>query len=342
MYSELTAVLNLCPENPVPPSRSLRDKIFRAPPLAFSHNFNMKSTSALRLALAFFFATFFISTVRAGHPFIAADSYANRVSVISSNGAVEWSFNCKHPQDCWRLANGNYLFCHEGGALEMTPDKKIAWEYRAGTNTQIHACQPLPDGRVLVVENGPCRILELDRAGKIAKEIKLTPPPANVSLHDQFRGTRKTLGGHYLVSRKGEHRVEELDGEGKSLRSISVPGDVHETVLLPDGHLLIACGDGHKIIELDANEKIVWSVDENEIPGHTLRLAAGLQRLPNGNTVICNYLGHGHLGEQAHVFELTPDKKVVWEVTDQKNFKVINQIQLLDVPGDPARGGILR
>ena len=59
MYSELTAVLNLCPENPVPPSRSLRDKIFRAPPLAFSHNFNMKSTSALRLALAFFFCDVF-------------------------------------------------------------------------------------------------------------------------------------------------------------------------------------------------------------------------------------------------------------------------------------------
>ena len=302
----------------------------------------MKPTTAQRLALAFVSATFFVSAVHAGHPFIAADSYGNHVSMVSSNGVVEWSFGCKHPQDCWQLANGNYLFCHEGGALEMTPDKKIAWEYKAGTNTQIHACQPLPDGRVLVVENGPCRILELDRAGKIAKEIKLTPPPSNVTMHDQFRGTRKTLGGHYLVSRKGEHRVEELDGDGKTLRLILVPGDVHETVLLPDGHLLIACGEGHKVIELDANEKVVWSVEENEIPGHTLRLVSGLQRLPNGNTVICNYLGHGHLGEQAHVFEITKDKKVVWEVNDHANFKVINQIQLLDVPGDMTKGEILR
>jgi hypothetical protein len=302
----------------------------------------MKPASLLRLALAFVSATFFVSTVRAGHPFIAADSYGNRVSVVSSNGVVEWSFDCKHPQDCWRLANGNYLFCHEGGALEMTPDKKIAWEYKAGTNTQIHACQPLPDGRVLVVENGPCRILELDRAGKIAKEIKLTPPPPNVKLHDQFRGTRKTVNGHYLVSRKGEHRVDELDGDGKTLYSIPVPGDVHETVLLPNGHLLIACGEGHKVIELDTDRKVVWSLDENELPRHTLRLVSGLQRLPNGDTVICNYLGHGHLGEQAHVFEVTPDKKVVWEVNDHTNFKVINQIQLLDVPGDPAKGEILR
>lgn len=276
------------------------------------------------------------------HPFICADSYGNKVSVVAADGHVEWSFNCQHPQDCWRLANGNYLFCHERGALEMTPEKETVWEYKAGTNTQIHACQPLPNGRVLVVENGPCRILEIDRAGKIAKEIKLIPPPPTVSLHDQFRGTRKTLNGHYLVSRKGEHRIEELDGEGETLRTISVPGDVHATVLLPNNHLLIACGEGHKVIELDADEKIVWSVEEKEIPGHTLRLVSGIQRLPNGNTVICNYLGHGHLREQAHVFELTPDKKVVWENADHKNFKVINQIQMLNVPGDASKGEVLR
>jgi hypothetical protein len=32
----------------------------------------------------------------------------------------------------------------------------------------------------------------------------------------------------------------------------------------------------------------------------------------------------------------------VWEFSDHEQFKVINQIQLLDVPGDPARGEILR
>ena len=280
--------------------------------------------------------------IQAAHPFICADSYGNKVQVVAADGTIEWEFSCIHPQDCWRLPDGNYLFCYASGAREMTPDKKTVWEYKAGTNTEIHACQPLPDGRVLVVENGPCRILEIDRAGNIAKQIKLTPPPPTVKIHDQFRGTRKLINGHYLVSRKGEHRVEELDGDGKTLRSIPIPGDVHETVALPNGHLLIACGEGHKVIEIDANEKIVWQLDENELPGHPLRLVSGLQRLPNGNTVICNYLGHGHLGEQAHVFELTPDKKIVWEVNDHEHFKVINQIQLLDVPGDATKWEILR
>jgi Mal s 1 allergenic protein-like len=281
-------------------------------------------------------------SARAGHPFICADSAAGKVCVVSAEGNIEWEYKCNHPQDCWRLANGNYLFCHSGGALETTPDKKTAWEYKAGTNTEVHACQPLPDGRVLLVECGPSRLIELDREGKVAKEIKLPPPPSNVGRHDQFRGVRKTKDGHYLICRKGEHEVQELDGDGKVLRQIKVPGDVHEVVQLPGGNLLITCGDGHKVIELDANDKVVWELNENDLPGHTLRLMAGFQRLPNGNTVFCNWLGHGHLGEQAQVFELTPDKKIVWEFADHTHFKAINQIQLLDVPGDVTKGEILR
>lgn len=279
---------------------------------------------------------------RAAHPFICTDSYAGKVCVVSADGKVEWEYACKHPQDCWRLPNGNYLFCHAAGALEMTPDKKIAWEYKAPDKTEIHACQPLPGGLVLVVECGTSRLVEVDRAGRIAKEIKLLPPPATVSLHDQYRGVRKTAAGHYLVCRKGEHQVEELDATGKSVRRINVPGDVHEVVLLPDRHLLVTCGDGHKVIELDADEKIVWELNENDLPGHPLRLMAGCQRLPNGNTVFCNYLGHGHLGEQPHVIEITRDKKIVWEFADNSNFKVVNQIQLLDIPGDVTKGEVFR
>jgi hypothetical protein len=161
-------------------------------------------------------------------------------------------------------------------------------------------------------------------------------------MHDQYRGTRKTKDGHYVVCFKGEHKVVELDGDGKVLREIKAPGDVHEVVQLPDGHLLITCGDGHKVVELDSKENVVWQLDENELPGNTLRLMAGCQRLPNGNTVFCNYLGHGHTGEQPQFFELTPDKKVVWQWEDHEHFKTINQIQLLDVPGDPVKGELLR
>jgi outer membrane protein assembly factor BamB len=173
------------------------------------------------------------------------------------------------------------------------------------------------------------------------KEIKLTTDPA-VKLHNQFRGTRKAANGHYFVCFKGEGKVVELDAAGKVLRELKVPGDPHEVVLLEKGGLLITCGDGHKVLEFDAAGKIVWELNENDIPGNPLRLMAGCQRLPNGNTVFANYLGHGHIGKQPQFFEITRDKKLVWSFEDHQQFKTINQLQMLDVPGDVTRGEIFR
>jgi hypothetical protein len=66
----------------------------------------------------------------------------------------------------------------------------------------------------------------------------------------------------------------------------------------------------------------------------------GLQRLPNGNTVMSNWLGHGKLGTAPHLIEVTPDKKVVWSFADHKTMKTISSVQLLDVPGDVTKGEI--
>jgi hypothetical protein len=56
---------------------------------------------------------------------------------------------------------------------------------------------------------------------------------------------------------------------------------------------------------------------------------AGIQRLPNGNTILCNWLGHGHLGETADIIEVTPDKKVIWKFADHKDMKTVSSFQLL-------------
>ena len=298
----------------------------------------MKISAFLRVLTVTLAAAF---SAQAARPFLCCDYNGDKVFRVSAEGKIEWEFSLKHPQDCWLLPNGNYLFAHVSGAVEVTPEKKVVWEYKAPEKVEVDACQPLPDGRVLVVECGTGRIVEVDRAGKVAKEIKLETLPT-VSLHDQFRGTRKTADGHYLVCFKGEHKVVELDGDGAVLRKIAVPGDCHEVVPLADGHLLVTCGDGHQVVELDAQEKIVWQLGENDLPGNPLRLMAGCQRLPNGNTVFCNYLGHGHIGEQPQFFEVTREKKIVWQFDDREHFKTINQVQMLDVPGDVTKGEILR
>lgn len=262
--------------------------------------------------------------------FLCCDYNGGQVCIVSAKGEIEWRATAKAPQDCWQLANGNILFCHVSGAIEMTRDNKVAWEYKAPAKVECHACQPLPDGRVLVVEGGTSRIIEVGRDGKIAKEVKLTTTTTNT--HNQFRGTRKLPNGHYLVCAKGESKVKEVDDTGKVLREVSVKGDPHEVLSLPNGNWLITCGDGHKVVEIDPAGKTVWELNENDVPGNPLRLMAGVQRLPNGNTIFCNYLGHGHIGKQPMFFELTPEKQLVWQFDDHARFRTINQIQVLEPP----------
>ena len=299
-----------------------------------------------------FLSSFFLVTLCAGgllpaaelgpvtHRFVGADYVGNKVAIVAADGSVEWEFPAVSPQDCWLLANGNVLFCESGGAKEVSPKKEIVWRYDAPPAAQCHSCQPLPDGRVLVAECSLGRLVEVGRDGKIAKEIKVASAAKNLS--HQFRGTRKTPDGHYWVCLMDEQKIVELAEAGDVLREIPVPGFPHEAIVLPDGHLLVTLGMAKRVIELDANLKIVWDISENELPGNPLRLPAACQRLPNGNTIIGNWLGGGFLGQQPQAFEVTREKKVVWEFKDHARFKTMNQLMVLDTPEDPAKGGLRR
>jgi len=262
------------------------------------------------------------------------------IRIVSPEGEIVWEYAAHPPQDVWQLRNGNILFTHLRGVKEITRDKKVVWEYETKKPNEVHACQPLSNGVVMVALSGPCEILEIDRSGKVLKTVKLETAQKNP--HAQMRQARKLRNGNYLVGHNSDRVVREYDPNGKVIRTISVEGNPYGGIRLPNGNTLIGCGDGHKIIEVDRDGKIVWQVDENDLEGNPLRFVAGMQRLPNGNTVVCNWGGHGHVGEQPQIFEVTPQKEVVWQIYDYKKFSTISNIQILDVKGDPSKGKILR
>ncbi|MHB9079225.1 MAG: beta-propeller domain-containing protein [Pirellulaceae bacterium] len=274
-----------------------------------------------------------------GKPFACADYGGNKICLVDKDGQITWQYPAAAPIDVWVLPNGNVLFSHVKGATEVTRQKEVVWEYKTAEPNEVHACQPLPDGVVMVAESGPMRIIEVDRHGKITQEVPLQTNCTNI--HLQMRCARKLASGNYLVGQYQDAVVREYDKTGHVVREIPVEM-AFSGIRLADGNTLIAAGDAHRLVEVDKDGKVVWEIKENDLPGNPLRFIAGLQRLPNGNTLVCNWGGHGFVGQQPQIFEVTRDKKVVGEVYDFTKFGTISGILLLDAAGDATQYEIRR
>lgn len=276
-----------------------------------------------------------------GHAFACTDYTQGKVFIVSADGKAEWEYPAESCNDLWVLPNGNLLFNTGHGVREVTRDRKIVFDYQS--KSEIYACQRLTNGNTFVGECNAGRLLEIEPSGRIARELKLLPEGKDGG-HLYMRNARRLDDGHYLVAHYGEQVVREYDADGKVVRSIPAPGGPHSVVRLPNGNTLISCADQKAragAIEVDSTGKIVWEVWGDELPGVSLKFIAGVQRLPNGNTVLCNWLGHGQLGKAPHLIEVTPQKQVVWTFADHQMMRTISNVQLLDVKGDALRGEVL-
>lgn len=284
-----------------------------------------------------------LSTVGAqstSHPFACTDYSQGKVFLVSADGKVEWDYPAANCNDLWVLPNGNLLFNTGHGVREVTRAKQVVFDYQS--KSEIYACQRLTNGHTFVGECNAGRLLEVSPSGQILKEIRLLPGGKDGG-HGYMRNARRLENGHYLVAHYSEQVVREYDPAGIVLRAIPAVGGPHSVVRVPNGHTLISCGDqtgGSRVFEVDEAGNTVWEVKANELPGVSLKFVAGLQRLPNGNTVICNWLGHGQFGKAPHLVEVTPDKRVIWSFADHELMKTISSVQLLDVKRDVTHGEI--
>ena len=183
----------------------------------------------------------------------------------------------------------------------------------------------------MIVESGPARILEVDRDGKVQKEIKLvvrTP-----STHSDTRNAQKTEAGTYLVAHEKDGVIREYDGAGKVIWEFEVPlfgkerksdhgpeafgNQAYSAIRLANGNTLIGTGNGHSVLEVTPQKEIVWKIEQNDLPGITLAWVTQVKRKPNGNTQLINC----HAGpDNPQIIEVTPEKKVVWTFKDFKTF----------------------
>ncbi|MHC2070435.1 outer membrane protein assembly factor BamB family protein [Bremerella sp. T1] len=283
-----------------------------------------------------------------------------KLAIVAENGEIEWEMPWGGIHDIHVLENG-HIMVQQGAAsvAEINPEsKKVVWSYDSaksngneGKRIEVHAFQPLANGNVMIAESGAGRIIEIDRNGKLLKEISLKldhPHP-----HSDTRLVRKLDNGNYLVAHENDGHIREYDGKsGEVVWDFEVPMFGEESrgghgpeafgnkafaaVRLKNGNTLVATGNGHSVIEVTPEKEVVWKIAQNDLPGITLAWVTTLEVLPNGNYVI----GNCHAGpENPLLVEVDPKtKKVVWQFDRFDIFgNSAPNSQLLNVEGDVLR-----
>ncbi len=265
-----------------------------------------------------------------------------RSVVVERSGEVSWEMPWGGIHDLHVLPNGNYLTL-EGAArvVEIDPkEKKVVWRYDAansngneGKRIEIHSVALLENGRIMVAESGAGRIIEIDRDGKLLKEIKLVLDDPNP--HTDTRLVNVLKNGNYLVAHEADGVAREYDCEsGKVVWEYAVPmfgrdakgghgpeafgNRLFSAIRRENGNTLIATGNGHSVIEVTPDKEIVWELHQNDLPNIRFAWVTTLNVLENGNFLI----GNCHAGQgQPILVEIDPKtKKVVWTLDRHKDF----------------------
>ncbi len=267
----------------------------------------------------------------------------DKIQILNRSGEVEWEMQDKSRVcDVWMLEDGNIIIsAAKEGTKIIKPDLEngggeVVWHRPIKQGGESHSCQPLDNGYFLIGESydGVSYLVEVNREMHERKRIEIK---GIGEAHKTFRNVRKTPEGTYLIGAQAEgykgRRAIEIDAQGNILRRF--PGGGYLALRLPNGNTLLSSGDKHlgdnvaKIFEVNPEGEVVWKVEKKDLPdGMVMGYIGGLQRLPNGNTLVCN--AKYHLGPNADpnkaIFEITPDKKIVWTSPDDIENKVTSAL----------------
>ena len=258
---------------------------------------------------------------------------------LDPHSNVVWHYHCRIDHDFQLLDNGNlmintitdYMWPPLGPELkrhpyiiEITPDKELVWEW--------HGEEHLVELKKLLGPQG-WEHLEERVLGKFAydwdqqqlhQEIffdwahnntcQIIPPNATYEKERVAGGSVRFKPGNIIFSYRSVDIIGVIDRESGQIVWAWGPGVLdgqHKPYMLQNGNILIfdngTLRGYSRVIELNPlTEQIEWEYTAKPKEEFLSKFISGAQRLPNGNTLICE-------GSKSHLFEVTPDKQIVWD-----------------------------
>ncbi|MEM0925810.1 MAG: hypothetical protein AAGJ83_07215 [Planctomycetota bacterium] len=286
------------------------------------------------------------------HRFLAC---GKNTYIMEADGTKSWTFPAS-TRDGYVLSDGSILLTlsksktYKGGAvIKIAPDRSetLLWK---GTQSEVNSAQPTPEGNYVITEAGDSpRLLEINSDGEVVVEFPLACQKKNH--HMQTRMARKLPDSTYLAPHLLDFAVFHYDREGTVLDKFvtAVPGDTaNEIHTWPftairhgEGHTLVCCTHGNRVVDFDREGNIVWTLTNDDLPGDWLQDPCGAQVLPNGNFVITSYAAGRADPRAPKLFEVTPEKKVVWKFADGQKAG-IHHFQILTTNGEKMTEPVLK
>ena len=268
--------------------------------------------------------------------FIAGPQFTG---IVDEAGDVVWDSKKAGARDGYVLKNGNVLICWGDEVREYNKKKDVILTYKKSEpSMELGTAVRLSNGNTLITESGTKpRIVEINKKGKVVKSTPLKPETDNI--HMQTRMARKLKNGNYLVPHLFAFAVKEYQPDGTVVNTFSTDFEdfggrdartwPFTAIRSKNGNTLVTLTNGNRVVEFNSEGKVIWQIDNSLYDGNPLADPCGAQRLPNGNTVITTYGAK----EGVKIFEVTPDKKIVWTYNKHK----AHHFQVLTTNGKPIK-----
>jgi len=187
---------------------------------------------------------------------------------------------------------------------------KVLWEHKtAGPqrgHTGHHDVHLLPNGNILYHDTWT-KTQEITLGKEVVWSYESAKMNGNAGKRVDVHAFARLKNGNTMIVESGVGRVIEVDATGKLQNQFALkPGGTQSTRWARRTHsgTLLVCSEHPGVVtEYDRTGKVVWD--------YLIKTRVyGAIRLKNGNTLIAS-------GSGKSIVEVTPEKKVVWEINGQ-------------------------
>lgn len=273
------------------------------------------------LLILFFMPFGLLSAESPGHRIMIG--YGEGLMELNEENNIVWHYqdpDIELVHDVWKLDNGNILFSHRFGVREVNAAKETVWDFKVPKEKgkqEINACQPLEGGKVMILDCGNQKILEVDRSYEVTLSIDL--PDGGPNSHTRYMQARKTSQDTYLISYREKAKILELNASGDSVwqYQLEETDRPFTAIRLENGNTLVPCITSNRMIEISPAGKITWELSNKDELGFQIWYPVGAHVLENGNIVVINSDYHHREGtnNEVQAFEINREKEVIWTLT---------------------------